>query len=160
MASSSLYESGLKKRLCSRAGALIRPMWPESGRAGRPPSAKNETSAARLLPAEQRRSKKPKFETVGNLAASETHLFEDGAAQEAVGRRQSLQHFEVVIAFTHQQGDRFAGGFQRGVHGARLALKFRSFKGAVRDDHGTVEAVEVTLRRQLLLNVVGEPDVF
>src|SRR6266508_3517567 len=94
-----------------------------------------------------------------NVSLREPHLLEHRAAQEAVGSPERFDHLEVVVPFADQELHRLAGRRQRGGEVARLALELRRLERAVRDDEGGVEPVEMALRAQRLLHLVGELDV-
>src|SRR5439155_26496163 len=79
--------------------------------------------------------------------------------QHTVGTRERLGDLEVVVAFADEQLHRFAGCLDRRSEFARLALELWCLECAVGDDDGGVELVEMTLRAQRLLDLVGELDI-
>src|SRR5437773_2396405 len=92
-------------------------------------------------------------------SSSEAHLLQDRAAKEAVRIGQRFDDLEVVVAIGDEELHRFACRLHCRGEVARLTLEFRSLERAVRDDHGGVELVEMALRAQRVLRLVGELDV-
>ena len=70
-----------------------------------------------------------------------------------------LDDLEVIIALAHEQLDGFAGGLHCGRKIARLALELGRFERAIRHDDRRVEVVEMALRAQQVLHLIGERDV-
>jgi len=62
----------------------------------------------------------------------------------------------VVAAFHHRQRHLLAGGFCRGSEIAALALEFRGFQRAVDQVHRRHQLIEVALRAELVLGLIGE----
>lgn len=67
----------------------------------------------------------------------------------AEGIGEGFDDFEVVVLFTDEKGDGFAGGLQGGGEFAGLALELETFQGAVGNDHRTGDAVEVAERAEV-----------
>src|SRR5215470_2739006 len=89
----------------------------------------------------------------------EVHLRQYRTPEDTVRIGQRLGDLEVVVAL----GDEELYGFACRLHGRRevagLALELRRLERAVGDDDGGVEPVEMTLRAERLLDLVGELDV-
>src|SRR5450830_152201 len=92
-------------------------------------------------------------------ALGQLHQLERRAAVGAVGIAQTLAHFEMVEVRRFDQLDRLAGRLHRRGEIAVLALEFRRLIGAVSDDDGRAQSVDLPLRTHRLLHVVGEFDV-
>src|SRR5262249_58441707 len=73
----------------------------------------------------------------------EPHLRQHRAAEQAKRIGQRLQHLKVVVALADKELDGLAGGFDRRVEVARLALELRRLAGAVSENEWRVELVEV-----------------
>ena len=91
--------------------------------------------------------------------ALQLHQFERCPAKEPERARQRLQQFEMIVAFADEEFDGLAGGFHRGGKIARLALEFRRLQRPVGNDDRAIEPVDMALRAQLLLDLIGELDV-
>src|SRR5580692_10195343 len=98
--------------------------------------------------------------TQARLAPRQPHLREDSATKQAIGIPEGLQHLEMIIPLAHDELDRLAGGFYRRVEVARLPLKFRRLVSPMGEYEGRVQLVDVTLRAERFLHLVGKPDVF
>src|SRR5262249_56746459 len=92
-------------------------------------------------------------------SGGESHLRQHRAAEQAIRIGQRLQHLEVVVALADKELDGLAGGFDCRVEVARLALELGRLAGAVSENEGRVELVEMTLRAQRFLHLVRELDV-
>src|SRR3954451_3118803 len=92
----------------------------------------------------------------GGLRWLELHLLQHRAAEESVGAGQRLIDLEVIVARRHDEPHRLASRLQRRREVARLPLEFRRLQRAVDQGHRTVDVVEMALRAERLLHLVGE----
>src|SRR5262245_19781092 len=86
----------------------------------------------------------------------QAHLPEHRAAEQAVGIGQLLHDLEMVVAFHDGERDRLACRLNGGGELAVLALDPRCLGGAVDDRNRRDKSVEMALRAQLLLHLIGE----
>src|SRR5204862_7324601 len=87
---------------------------------------------------------------------AEVDLLQNRPAEQAVGIRERLVHLEVVVAVADEQLRGLAGRLDGGGEIARLALEFRGLERPVGEDQRGAELVEVALRAQRVLHLVGE----
>jgi hypothetical protein len=65
-------------------------------------------------------------------------------------------HLEVVQAFADEEFYRLTGSFHCGGEVAALALKLWRFLRAIAEGDGRMQLIEMTLRAERLLDLVGE----
>src|SRR5262245_19930131 len=93
-----------------------------------------------------------------SLRRPQAHLLEHRADEQAVVIAELLHHLEVVVALHDGDADRLACRFNRRGEVATLALEFRRLGGAVDERNRRIQPVQMALRRELLLHLVGELD--
>jgi hypothetical protein len=88
--------------------------------------------------------------------AGELHHLHRGTTHDPVRIGERLSHFEMIVPFGDNELHRFARRFHGRREIARLPLEVRRLQQSARQHQRCVDLIEVTLRAQRMLRLVGE----